>query len=67
MMYYDRIIPDSLSKLIEPQGELRWLFELVKNRSDLDFLICRNISKKWISVYRGLSNLLTIQEKINDR
>ncbi|ODS29961.1 MAG: hypothetical protein SCARUB_04935 [Candidatus Scalindua rubra] len=66
-MYYNRIISDSFSKLIEPNGELRWLFDLVKQHEDLDFLIGKNKSKEWISIYRGLSRMLTIiKTKDND-
>lgn len=59
-MYYNRTLSDSFAKLIEPGGNLRWLFDLVHKRSDFDFLIGRNNSKEWISVYRGTSRLLTI-------
>ena len=41
-MYYNRKISDSFSRLLEPNGELRWLFELVLQRSDLDFLLGKN-------------------------
>lgn len=46
--------------LIEDKGELRWLFDFVKEQPELDFLIGRNNSKEWISVYRGLSRVLII-------
>lgn len=59
-MYYNRTLSDSFSKLIKPGGDLRWLFDLVHERNDFDFLIGRNNSKEWISVYRGTSRLLTI-------
>lgn len=59
-MYYNRKLSDSFSKLLEPDGELRWLFDFVKERFDLDFLIGKNNSKEWISIYRGLSRVLTI-------
>jgi len=58
-MYYNRELTDSLSKLIESDGKLRWLFDFVKTHSDLDFLI----GKEWISVYRGLSRCITINPK----
>lgn len=64
-MYYDRTLSNSFSKLLEPNGELRWLFDLVANRDDLDFLIGKNSSKEWISVYRGLSRVLTILKTKN--
>ncbi len=59
-MYYNRKISDSFAVLIEQDGKLRWLFDFVKNREDLDFLIGKNNSKEWISIYRGLSRILTI-------
>ena len=59
-MYYNRKLTDSFSKLLEPKGELRWLFHFVKEHHDLDFLIGKNDSKEWISIYRGLSRVLTI-------
>ena len=60
-MYYNRKISDSFSKLIENGGELRWLFDYVKHREDLDFLIGKNNSTEWISVYRGLTRILRIK------
>lgn len=59
-MYYNRTLSDSFSILLEPNGELRWLFHLVQEHRDLDFLIGKNDSKEWISIYRGLSRVLTI-------
>lgn len=66
-MYYNRTISKSFSALIEDEGELRWLFDFVKNRNDLDFLIGKNTSKEWISVYRGLSRFLTILSTPNSQ
>lgn len=59
-MYYNRTLSKSFANLLEPNGDLRWLFDLVHKRSDFDFLIGRNNTKEWISVYRGTSRLLTI-------
>jgi len=59
-MYYNRKISDSFSKLLENGGELRWLFDFVKNHQELDFLIGKNNSKEWISIYRGLTRILSI-------
>jgi hypothetical protein len=59
-MYYNRTISNGLSSLLEVGGALRWLFDFVKGRSDLDFLIGKNNSKEWISVFRGLSRIITI-------
>ena len=58
-MYYDRTL-EKLECLIKKRGHLRWLFDYVKNNKELDFLIGRNNQKEWISVYRGLSRILTI-------
>lgn len=59
-MYYNRELTDSFSNLIEEGGNLRWLFDFVKRQESLDFLIGKNKYKEWISVYRGLSRLITI-------
>ena len=59
-MYYNRKISDSFAKLIEKGGKLRWVFDFVKNHPDLDFLIGKNNSKEWISVYRGLTRIISI-------
>lgn len=69
-MYYDRTISDDLSGLIKNNGELRWLFDFVKKRTDLDFLIGKNSNNKsspneFISIYRGLTSLLTIKLNSN--
>ncbi|MBN1184311.1 MAG: hypothetical protein JXB49_18620 [Bacteroidales bacterium] len=64
-MYYNRKISDSFSKHIEDDGSLRWLFKYVKNHKELDFLIGKNNSTEWISVYRGLTRLLTIHPTDN--
>lgn len=58
-MYYNRKI-EKLAYLIEKDGPLRWLFEYVKDNEELDFLVGKNNQKEWISVYRGLSRILTI-------
>lgn len=62
-MYYNRTISQSFSELIEVGGKLRWLFDFVKTRDDLDFLVGKNNSKEWISVYRGLSRVLSITKR----
>lgn len=64
-MYYNRTLSESFSKLIEPGGELRWLFDLVKQHPELDFLTGNNKSGDWISVYRGLGRLLRIRPTSN--
>lgn len=61
-MYYNRKISDSFAQLLKEGGDLRWLFDYVKSIKELDFLIGKNKSKEWISVYRGLSRLITIQK-----
>lgn len=60
-MYYNRTLSPNFSSIIEPGGDLRWLFDFVKSRSDLDFLIGKNATKEWISVYRGLSRMVSIE------
>lgn len=59
-MYYDRTVSDAFIKIIKQGGELKWLFDFVKENDCLDFLIGKNNSKEWISIYRGLSRLITI-------
>jgi len=59
-MYYNRTLGDKFSRLIEPNGELRWLFNYVKQHDELDFLIGKSDKRQWISVYRGLSSIITI-------
>lgn len=61
-MNYNRTISNELSQLLEKGGKLRWLFDYVKNRADLDFLIGKNKGKEWISIYRGLSCILKITQ-----
>jgi hypothetical protein len=61
-MYYNRTLSESFSGLIESEGQLRWLYELVKSRDDLDFLIGKSNSGEWISVYRGLSRIMAIRK-----
>jgi hypothetical protein len=59
-MYYNRTISNDFASLLEGQGSLRWLFDFVKNHTELDFLIGKNNSKEWISVYRGLTRIVSI-------
>ena len=59
-MYYNRTISTELSNLIEKNGNLRWLFDYVKNHKELDFLIGKNNSKEWISIYRGLTRIVSV-------
>lgn len=63
-MYYNRTLTTEFAQLLEEEGKLRWLFEYIKNRTDLDFLIGRNNNHQWISVYRGLSRIFTIRNPI---
>lgn len=60
MMDYNRTLTDEFSGLIEKDGSLRWLFDFIKNHDELDFLIGKHKGREWISVYRGLSRVLTI-------
>lgn len=64
-MHYNRTLSWPFSKLLEPNGDLRWLFDLVHQCPDLDFLIGKTNSKQWISIYRGLSRVLTILSTSN--
>ena len=64
-MYYNRTIPDDFAKNIMAGGPLHWLFEFVKSRPDLDFLIGKNNKGAWISVYRGLTRIMTIRPTQN--
>ena len=59
-MYYDRTVSSKSESLLEKNGELQWLFDFVKSHEELDFLIGKNNSTEWISIYRGLSRILTI-------
>ncbi len=61
-MYYNRTISKNFSELIEDGGKLRWLFDYVNERDELDFLIGKNNNSEWISIYRGLSRILTIKQ-----
>lgn len=65
-IYYNRLLPDKMSSLIAPDGKLRWLFDVVRQNNDLDFLIGRNLTQSWISVYRGLSRLIRVKPAAND-
>jgi hypothetical protein len=62
-MYYDRTLKNGFATLLEKGGALRWLFEFVRNHEELDFLIGRNSSSQWISVYRGLTRIITIKPR----
>jgi hypothetical protein len=59
-MYYNRTLSPAFAQLLEANGPLRWLFEYVKSQEELDFLIGKNDDGEWISVYRGLSRILSI-------
>ena len=60
-MYYNRALSKSFADLLAPNGDLRWLFNLVKQHPELDFLTGKNNAEEWISVYRGLGRLLRIR------
>lgn len=59
-MYYNRTLSESFSSLIENKGPLRWLFDYVKTKDDLDFLIGKREGQEWVSIYRGLTKILTV-------
>lgn len=61
-MYYDRALSATFSELLHVGGNLRWLFELVRDHDELDFLTGKNSSKEWISVYYGLTRLISIRK-----
>ena len=63
--YYDRELLSVFAQLLEPNGKLCWLYDYVKQRSDLDFLVGKNNGVEWISVYRGLSRIITIKRNLN--
>ncbi len=62
-MNYNRKLSDSFCSLIKENGDLRWLFDFVKKREDLDLLLVKNKSGEAISVYRGLSRIIKITTK----
>lgn len=64
-MYYNRALSKSFADLLAPDGDLRWLFDLVKQHPELDFLTGKNNTEEWISVYRGLGRLLRIRPTSN--
>jgi hypothetical protein len=67
-MYYNRRLSDKFASLLKKKGDLRWLFNYVKSKKELECLICRNNKMEWISVYRGLSRILSINPyKNSDR
>jgi hypothetical protein len=59
-MYYNRTLSKEISALLEKGGEFRWLFDFVKNHEELDFLVGKNNSKEWLSIYRGLTRIISI-------
>ena len=59
-MNYNRKISNIFASLIEDGGEMRWLYDFVKGNNELDFLIGKNNSEEWISVYRGLTSIIKI-------
>jgi len=61
----DRTLKQEFAKLLEIGGDLRWLFDFVKCRKDLDFQIGRYGTRQWISIYRGLTRILTIKPTAN--
>lgn len=60
VMYYDRVISENLAKTLAKDGTLSWLLDYVKKHEDLDILIGKIKNKEWISVYRGLTKIVTI-------
>ncbi|HRU15449.1 MAG TPA: hypothetical protein P5017_06990 [Anaerohalosphaeraceae bacterium] len=64
-MYYKRVISNELQQLLMDGRELHWLYNLVRERKELDFLIGSNNSQEWVSVYCGTTRLLRISLKRN--
>ncbi len=60
-MYYNRLLTDDFGQLSAEGGPLRWMFDYVKSHRDLDFQVGRNDQKQWISIYRGLTRLVTVR------
>ena len=59
-MYYKRVIAADFEQKIMVDGPLRWLVDYVKAHEDLDLLIGKNNVREWISVYRGLTKIVTV-------
>ena len=59
-MYYNRVIPNEFAQIIMKDGALRWLVNYVKDHDELDLLIGKDKRKKYISVYCGLTKIVTI-------
>lgn len=64
-MYYNRTIQEDFAKTLMVGGQLRWLFDYVKNHPDLDILTVKNKDNEFINIYRGLTRIMQIQ-KTND-
>ncbi|MDL2214231.1 hypothetical protein LJB76_01565 [Clostridia bacterium OttesenSCG-928-O13] len=64
-MYYNRTLTKEFADHLLPGNQLYWLFEYVKACPDLDFQIGKNATEEWISVYRGLTRLVSIQRTKN--
>ncbi|MCH8331657.1 MAG: hypothetical protein IH946_09835 [Bacteroidetes bacterium] len=58
--YYYRPISQTLEDELGG-GRLKWLVNVVKKEPDLDFQTGSNKSGSWISVYRGLTRLISIE------
>lgn len=62
-MKYNRTLSAEFIGLLSENGQLRWLFDFVKNREDLDFLTAIVKGTERILVYRGLSKILDIKKR----
>ena len=65
-MYYNRTLSDDFARYLEIGGKLRWLFDYVKHHKELDFLIGKNKTNECISVYRGLTRIISILSQNSD-
>lgn len=65
-MYYNRTLNSDFAAHFKSGGKLNWLIEFVKSEDDLDFFIGKNNSGEWVSIYRGLTRIISISLKGTD-
>lgn len=65
-MYYDRTLSDEFASNLMEGGKLRWLFDFVKERSDLELSLVvsgqNGKKKERIIFYRGLTKIMEIEK-----
>ena len=64
-MYYDRSLSKDFEKLFN--DVLSWLVPYVKSKDDLDILIGKNNNLEYCYVYRGLSKIVAIEKRANNK